>query len=115
MRVLTLLSKIIEDAANTLTQFECWEDDDKVCYSGKCIAEEISDILDIDNINGDCIVAFKADENNYFVIDTISYTDECGTEIPYEVGKTINEYVDSQGWEDVYYRLCQEAVNLAVL
>ena len=115
MRVLTLLSKIIDDASTTLSQFECWEDDDKVCYLSSSITEEVMDILDVDGISGDCMVAFKADENNYFVIDTISYVDECGNEIPYEVAKTINEYIDSQDWEDVYHRLCEEAVNLAIL
>ena len=115
MHVLTLISKIVDDASNTLSHFDCWEDDDKVCYLGNSIAEEVMDILDVDDISGDCMVAFKADENNYFTIDTISYVDECGNEIPYEVGKTINEYIDSQGWEDIYHRLCEEAVDLAVL
>ena len=100
MRVLTLLSKIIDDASTALSQFECWEDDDKVCYLGSSIAEDVMDILDVDGISGDCMVAFKADENNYFTIDTISY---------------IDEYIDSQGWEDIYHRLCEEAVDLAVL
>lgn len=115
MRILTLLAKIIDDASNTLTQFECWEDDEKVCYLGESIAEEVMDILDVDSIKGDCMVAFKSDENNHFAIDTISYVDECGYEVTYDVAQTINKYVDSQDWEDIYHRLCKEAVDLAVL
>lgn len=115
MRVLTLISKIVDDASNTLSHFDCWEDDEKVCYSGEIITEEVMSILDVDDVNSDCVVAFKADENNYFTIDTISYIDECGCEVSYDVAKTINEYIDSQNWEDVYHRLCEEAVNLAVL
>ena len=110
MRVLTLLSKIIDDASTTLSQFECWEDDDKVCYLGSSIAEDVMDILDVDDISGDCMVAFKADENNYFGVDTIEYNNNI-----YDVSKTINEYMESQGLDDVYHRLCEEAVNLAVL
>lgn len=110
MRVLTLLSKIIDDASTTLSQFECWEDDDRVCYLGSSIAVEVMDILDVDNISGDCMVAFKADENNYFGVDTIEYNNNI-----YDVSKAINEYMESQGLEDVYHRLCEEAVNLAVL
>lgn len=110
MRILTLLSKIIDDASTTLSQFECWEDDDKVCYLGSSIAEEVMDILDVDDISGDCIVAFKADENNYFGVDTIEYNNNI-----YDVSKAINEYMESQGLDDVYHRLCEEAVNLAVL
>lgn len=110
MRVLTLLSKIIDDASTALSQFECWEDDDKVCYLGSSIAEDVMDILDVDGISGDCMVAFKADENNYFGVDTIEYNNNI-----YDVSKAINEYMESQGLEDVYHRLCEEAVDLAVL
>lgn len=110
MRILTLLSKIVDDASTTLSQFECWEDDDKVCYLGSSITEEVMGILDVDDISGDCMVAFKANENNYFGVDTI----ECNNNI-YEVSKAINEYMESQGLDDIYHRLCEEAVNLAVL
>lgn len=110
MHVLTLISKIVDDASNTLSHFDCWEDDEKVCYSGEIITEEVMGILDVDDISGDCVVAFKADENNYFGIDTIEYNNNI-----YDVSKVINEYVESQGLEDIYHRLCEEAVNLAVL
>ena len=110
MHVLTLISKIVDDASNTLSHFDCWEDDEKVCYSGEIITEEVMDILDVDDVNSDCVVAFKADENNYFGIDTIEYNNNI-----YDVSKVINEYVESQGLEDIYHRLCEEAVNLAVL
>ncbi len=109
MHVFTLISKIVDDA-NTLSHFDCWEDDEKVCYSGETITEEVMSILDVDDISGDCMVAFKADENNYFGIDTIEYNNNI-----YDVSKVINEYVESQGLEDIYHRLCEEAVNLAVL
>lgn len=109
MRVLTLISKIVDDASNTLTHFDCWEDDEKVCYSGD-ITEEVMSILDVDNVNSDCVVAFKADENNYFGIDTIEYNNHI-----YDVNKAINDYMESQGLDDIYHRLCEEAVNLAVL
>lgn len=68
------------------------------------------DILDVDNVSGDCMVAFKADENNYFGVDTIEYNNNI-----YDVSKAINEYMESQGLDDIYHRLCEEAVNLAVL
>lgn len=110
MHVLTLISKIVDDALNTLSHFDCWEDDEKVCYSGEIITEEVMSILDVDNVNSDCVVAFKADENNYFGIDTIEYNNNI-----YDVGKVINEYMESQGLDDIYHRLCEEAVNLAVL
>ena len=110
MYVLTLISKIVDDASNTLSHFDCWEDDEKVCYSGEIITEEVMSILDVDDVNSDCVVAFKADENNYFGIDTIEYNNNI-----YDVSKVINEYVESQGLEDIYHRLCEEAVNLAVL
>lgn len=110
MHVLTLISKIVDDASNTLSHFDCWEDDEKVCYSGEIITEEVMSILDVDDVNSDCVVAFKADENNYFGIDTIEYNNNI-----YDVSKVINEYVESQGLEDIYHRLCEEAVNLAVL
>lgn len=109
MHVLTLISKIIDDA-NTLSHFDCWEDDEKVCYSGEIITGEVMSILDVDNVNSDCVVTFKADENNYFGIDAI----ECNDNI-YDVGKMINDYMESQGLDDIYHRLCEEAVNLAVL
>lgn len=115
MQILTLLAKIVDDAANCLTKFDCWDDDEKIYYSGKCIAEEISDILEVDNVNGDCTVSFKSNENCFFEIDSLSYTDECGNEITYDVNKDIYEYVDSQDMVDVYHRLCEEATNLAVL
>lgn len=110
MHILTLISKIVDDASNTFSQFESWEDDDKVCYLGSSIAEEVMDILDVDNVSGDCMVAFKADENNYFGVDTIEYNNNI-----YDVSKAINEYMESQGLDDIYHRLCEEAVNLAVL
>lgn len=110
MHVLTLISKIVDDALNTLSHFDCWEDDEKVCYSGEIITEEVMNILDVDDVNSDCVVAFKADENNYFGIDTIEYNNNI-----YDVGKVINEYMESQGLDDIYHRLCEEAVNLAVL
>ena len=110
MYVFTLISKIVDDALNTLSHFDCWEDDEKVCYSGEIITEEVMSILDVDDVNSDCVVAFKADENNYFGIDTIEYNNNI-----YDVSKIINEYVESQGLDDIYHRLCEEAVNLAVL
>lgn len=110
MHVLTLISKIVDDALNTLSHFDCWEDDEKVCYSGEIITEEVMNILDVDDVNSDCVVAFKADENNYFGIDTIEYNNNI-----YDVSKAINEYMESQGLDDIYHRLCEEAVNLAVL
>ena len=110
MHVLTLISKIVDDALNTLSHFDCWEDDEKVCYSGEIITEEVMSILDVDDVNSDCVVAFKADKNNYFGIDTIEYNNNI-----YDVSKVINEYVESQGLDDIYHRLCEEAVNLAVL
>lgn len=110
MHVLTLISKIVDDASNTLSHFDCWEDDEKVCYSGEIITEEVMSILDVDDVNSDCVVAFKADENNYFGIDTIEYNNNI-----YDVSKVINEYMESQGLDDIYHRLCEEAVNLAVL
>ena len=110
MHVLTLISKIVDDASNTLSHFDCWEDDEKVCYSGEIITEEVMSILDVDDVNSDCVVAFKAAENNYFGIDTIEYNNNI-----YDVSKVINEYMESQGLDDIYHRLCEEAVNLAVL
>ena len=110
MHVLTLISKIVDDASNTFSHFDCWEDDEKVCYSGEIITEDVMSILDVDGVNSDCVVAFKADENNYFGVDTIEYNNNI-----YDVSKAINEYMESQGLEDVYHRLCEEAVNLAVL
>ena len=110
MQILTLLSKIIDDALNTLSHFDCWEDDEKVYYSGEIITEEVMSILDVDDVNSDCVVTFEADENNYFGIDTIEYNNNI-----HDVSKTINEYMKSQGLDDIYHRLCEEAVNLAVL
>ena len=110
MHILTLISKIVDDASNTLQHFDCWEDDEKVCYSGEIITEEVMSILDVDDVNSGCVVAFKADENNYLTIDTIEYNNNI-----YDVSKAINEYMESQGLDDIYHRLCEEAVNLAVL
>lgn len=115
MHVLTLLSKIVDDASVALSNFESWEDEGSVCYTSKIISAEVMDILDVDNVCGDCTVAFKTDDNNYFAIDSISYADEYGNEITCNVSKTINDYMESQGLNDIYHRLCEEAVNLAVL
>lgn len=101
MHILTLLSKIIEDA-----NLERWEEDEAVYFSGKSIAKEVMSILNIGNVIGNCVVAFKADENNYFTVDSI----ECNG-ITHFVSKTINEYINSQNWEDIYHRLCEEAVR----
>lgn len=115
MHVLTLLGKIVDDASVALSNFECWEDEGSVCYTSKSIIEDVVDILDVDNVCGDCTVSFKTDDNNYFAVDSISYTDEYGNEITCNVSKTINDYMESQGLDDIYHRLCEEAVNLAVL
>ena len=104
MHILTLLAKIIDDV--TLSKFESWEENDVVYYSGRCISEEVMSILNKDNVIGNCVVAFKADENNYFVVDSI----ECNG-ITHFVSKAINEYIESQGWYDIYHRLCEEAVR----
>ena len=101
MHIFTLLSKLIEDA-----NLERWEEDEAVYFSGKSIAKEVMSILNIDDISGNCVVALKPNEDNYFEVSDI----ECNG-ITYDVSKAINEYIESQGWYDIYHRLCEEAVR----
>ena len=109
MSIFSLLGKIIDDATNSLSKFDCWEDGDRIVYS--CLRRgyldsDISNIVEDADITGDCFVSFKANKDCSFEIDTVGYAD---TE--HEVGDHIAQYVKSINLMDVYHRLCEEAVN----
>ena len=112
MNIFTLLGKIVDDATNSLSAFECWGDGNKIVYTcllGGYINADIDSIVDDECIVGDCFVSFKANEDCNFEIDTVGYAD---TER--EVGERIAHYVASINLTDVYHRLCEEAANNAL-
>lgn len=109
MNIFSLLGKIVDDSATTLSKFECWDDNDSViytCLDSNYIKADIDSIIDDENIVGDCFIIFKANADCHFEIDTVGYSD-----VEQKVGERIAQYVASLNLTDVYHRLCEEAVN----
>lgn len=107
MKIFSLLGKIVDDCTNSLSAFDCWEEEGRVIYS--CVAKDylesdISSIIDVENESG-CFVAFKANDDCYFEIDTIN---------EHKIGDIITNYVESLNLTDIYHRLCEEAVANAM-
>ena len=112
MNIFSLLGKIVDDATNSLSMFDCWDDGDRVVYTCLCndyINADIDSIIEDDNITGDCFVTFKSNADCHFEINAVGYTD-----VEHEVGDRIAQYVESLNLTDVYHRLCEEAVDNAL-
>ena len=109
MQVLTLLSKIVECSPH----FDIQQNDDNVvyaCYFDSFVADEIDSIADVGE-RGDYSVVFRANSDCNFEIVAIGYDDDDGSEVVCDVGERIRNEMKSRGLLEVYYTLCELAVN----
>ena len=114
MYVIRLIGKIVDDARHGMSHFECWQNDDAVtfdCYDD-FIAEEISSFVDVTE-GVDYSVTFCANADCHFEIAQVSFTDENGVQMTFDVSERIKRDVEADGLLNDYYSLCDKIVELA--
>jgi hypothetical protein len=114
MYVFRLLGKIVDDARHGMSHFECWQIDGAVVYDcyGDFINEEISNFVDVED-GVDYSVTFRADDDCRFEIAQVSFTDENGVQMTFDVSERIKRDVEADGLLNDYYSLCDKIVELA--
>ena len=108
MQVLTLLAKMLESY-----NFDIWQSEENVAYNCQIadfVEEEIESIADVAE-RGDYSVVFRANSDCNFEIVAIGYDDDDGSEVVCDVGERIRNEMKSRGLLEVYYTLCELAVN----
>ena len=114
MYVFRLLGKIVDDARHGMSHFECWHMDDAVIYDcyGDFINEEIASFVDVED-GVDYSVTFRANADCHFEIAQVSFTDENGVRMTFDVSERIKRDVEADGLLNDYYSLCERVVELA--
>lgn len=110
MNIFAILGLMIDDLSTVAAQFLPWDGDTVQCTDDEAVRRYVEPIIGEHNTKN--YIFFFGSKELSNQITLIEYTNSAGQIANCNVVDKIRSYVDHYGTSELYFRMCEEVLNL---